>query len=91
MGKSSTSCRRCRRWLEGEWNVAETDEGRKNLQREMDQGYCDICLPTQTEKTAGALMTALSGGDLSGFDEETRKGALAVAENLIKALEEPTS
>lgn len=49
MTKSSTSCRRCKRWLEGEWNVAETTEHRAVLQQAMDQGYCNICLPDRRD------------------------------------------
>lgn len=40
--KSSTSCRRCRRWLEGEWSDASPEE-KVELQRQMDQGFCDVC------------------------------------------------
>ena len=40
--KSSTSCRRCRRWLEGDWNAA-TPEARPEIQRQMDAGRCDVC------------------------------------------------
>lgn len=54
--KSSTSCRVCRRWLEGEWNrlhslrrVDRLTEGVQEeldaLQRQMDQGHCDGCTP----------------------------------------------
>lgn len=42
--KSSTSCRVCRRWLEGEWNRAAPDsQERTEIQRQMDAGHCDSC------------------------------------------------
>lgn len=44
--KSNHSCRRCRRWFEGEWSQATSDELRAKVQRLMAQGYCDEHLPT---------------------------------------------
>lgn len=41
--KGSTSCRICRRWLEGEWNRAAPGPERAELQRQMDAGHCDLC------------------------------------------------
>lgn len=41
--KDSTSCRICRRWLEGEWNRAAPGPERTELQRQMDAGHCDLC------------------------------------------------
>ena len=43
--KSAHSCRLCSRWLEGEWNVETDPDERAALQRQMDQGRCDICPP----------------------------------------------
>lgn len=40
--KSSHQCRRCRRWLEGEWSDAD-DTQRANLERQMNAGRCDDC------------------------------------------------
>lgn len=40
--KSAHSCRRCRRWLEGEWARASAEE-RVELQRQMSNGICDVC------------------------------------------------
>lgn len=41
--KSSTSCRLCRRWFEGDWSRAATPEERAEIQRQMDAGHCDDC------------------------------------------------
>lgn len=45
--KSSTSCRLCRRWLEGEWNRESSGERRRealeSLNRQMRNGRCDPC------------------------------------------------
>lgn len=42
--KSNHQCRRCGRWLEGEWNrAAKLSIERAELQRQMDQGHCDVC------------------------------------------------
>lgn len=60
MTKSSTSCRRCKRWLEGEWNVAETTEHRAVLQQEMDQGYCNICLPSNNNSNTDTTYYCLN-------------------------------
>lgn len=54
--KSSTSCRVCRHWLEGDWNrlhslrrvdrlTEAVQEKLDALQRQMDQGHCDGCPP----------------------------------------------
>jgi hypothetical protein len=40
---SSGSCRRCRRWLEGEWATAETQAARHAISRQMHSGVCDEC------------------------------------------------
>lgn len=43
--KSSTSCRICGHWIEGDWNTAprgpEGDEARAKAEREMRHGCCD--------------------------------------------------
>lgn len=41
--KSSTSCRRCKRWLEGAFNAAKTEAEREDLDVQMKQGYCHGC------------------------------------------------
>jgi hypothetical protein len=41
--RSSNSCRRCGRWLEGDWNRSTNDAERAELQRQMDAGRCDAC------------------------------------------------
>lgn len=57
--KSAHSCRRCRRWLEGEWAQEHTGERRPEvldaIQRQMDAGRCDDC--TRRE-TAGLVQAA---------------------------------
>jgi hypothetical protein len=61
--KSAHSCRVCRRWLEGEWNWATTEE-RAALQRQMDQGHCDDCPPTINFigcATVGAVLGLCAG------------------------------
>lgn len=53
--KSAHSCRRCGRWLEGEWNAARAPElhlVRADLQRQMEQGRCDVCPPKRDEARA---------------------------------------
>lgn len=42
--KSAHSCRLCGRWLEGEWASADAEQCIE-LQRQMDQGHCDVCPP----------------------------------------------
>ncbi len=41
--KSSNSCRRCRRWLEGEFNTAKDRVAQLSLDRQMSNGRCDQC------------------------------------------------
>lgn len=41
--KSNHHCRLCRRWLEGDWVEATTEEARAEIQRQMDAGRCDDC------------------------------------------------
>jgi len=40
--KGSFSCRRCRRWLEGDWSAADP-AARVEIERQMATGRCDAC------------------------------------------------
>ncbi len=51
--KSSHECRRCRRWLEGEWSGAD-ETGRANLDRQMNAGRCDDCTRREAAEQANA-------------------------------------
>lgn len=50
--KSSTSCRLCRRWFEGDWFRADAAQ-RVEIQRQMDAGHCDDCHATHCTTNHG--------------------------------------
>jgi hypothetical protein len=58
--KSAHSCRRCGRWLEGEWNSADDDQARADIQRQMSWGRCDDC--TRREAGEAAEDAAVEDG-----------------------------
>lgn len=49
--KSSHECRRCRRWLEGEWSSASPEE-RIEIERQMSVGRCDDCTRREANEKA---------------------------------------
>lgn len=58
--KSSHQCRRCARWLEGEWSSADA-AGRAELNRQMSVGRCDNCTRREAADLAAAEQTDTGG------------------------------
>lgn len=86
--KSSHQCRRCRRWLEGEWFDADA-AGRVEIQRQMDAGRCDDC----TRREAADLAAVASAPDPGGPEDWPaaigRMGRVWAVRTLPGTLREP--
>lgn len=63
--KSAHSCRRCSRWLEGEWNRAASDDERADIQRQMSAGRCDDCTRREAAELADAAADAVGAGTVA--------------------------
>jgi len=81
--KSSTSCRVCRHWLEGDWNLEHAGGRRRHvldaIQRQMNQGHCDGCTPFTGPRiwpSRKDLMESVTGYTKAPFAISTDRPAL---------------
>lgn len=63
--KSAHSCRRCGRWLEGEWNRTDDDDERASIQRQMSDGRCDDCTRREVAQMAEDAAVAIGAGTVA--------------------------
>jgi hypothetical protein len=87
--KSSTSCRMCRRWLEGEWSSASPEQ-KVELERQMSVGRCDECTrraarekPAMTDEELASIRELYLGH----FDGMPVRSTLATIHKLLDEID----